>query len=151
MSEPGCCASFCGGIWNKIREGKLKTSARMVAFLAIVGMLACSIAVGFTDCNVATGIIGVVTTLFLIVCEVRVTSFNLNIFRIYATAGSVYVRLRSRMCHICSKNGFHYAELHFERISVYWRRSCKQCSSLHFEPAYADWLILKHTTAHNLM
>ncbi len=71
MSEPGCCASFCGGIWAKIKEGKVKTSARMVAFVALVGMLACAIAVGLSsDCSVSPGIIGIVTSIFLIICEV---------------------------------------------------------------------------------
>ena len=71
-SEPGCCSSFCGGIWAKIKEGKVKTSARMVAFVGVVGMLACSIAVGLsTDCNISPGIIGIITSIFLIICEVR--------------------------------------------------------------------------------
>ena len=78
MSEPGCCSSFCGGIWNKIKEGKVKTSARMIAFIAVVGMLACSIAVGLsTDCSVSPGIIGMVTSLFLIICEVRIRTYTL--------------------------------------------------------------------------
>jgi hypothetical protein len=75
-SEPGCCSSFCGGIWAKIKEGKVKTSARMVAFVGIVGMLACSIAVGLsTDCNISPGIIGIVTSIFMIICEVRLCFF----------------------------------------------------------------------------
>ena len=76
MSEPGCCSSFCGGIWAKIKEGKVKTSARMVAFLSLVGMLACSIAVGLTsDCSTVPGVIGLVTSIFMIICEVCCLQF----------------------------------------------------------------------------
>ncbi len=54
----------------------MKTSARMVAFVGIVGMLACSIAVGLsTDCNISPGIIGITTSIFMIICEVRLCFF----------------------------------------------------------------------------
>ena len=132
MSEPGCCSSFCGGIWNKIKEGHVKTSARMVAFIAVVGMLACAIAVGLSsDCNITPGIIGMVTSLFLIICEVRFCRLRwhfaifLNLLFNHTRSASILVWVYSSMCRVRRQDGSCHAEFHFQGTHVHRPWHCK--------------------------
>lgn len=104
----------------------------MVAFIAVIGMLACAIAVGLSsDCNITPGIIGMVTSLFLIICEVRFCRLRwhfaifLNLLFNHTRSASILVWVYSSMCRVRRQDGSCHAEFHFQGTHVHRPWHCK--------------------------